>query len=149
MYVLASINVRGMDSEHFAVHSRHSAVSACAIVDGMQGKLDLQNVVLCGHSYGGATMASTPAPQLRIRAAHHRGKLPMHCLPAGAMSPAQISAHSSVCVAYVALRTKHHAHGTVCCHGKCAHTMLLLEKSITQRGCRACCRGSVRAGASE
>lgn len=59
MRVLTAIDMRGASAEHVTVSCVRGSDTVNGILDGLKGRLDLQNIALLGHSYGGATVAGT------------------------------------------------------------------------------------------
>jgi uncharacterized alpha/beta hydrolase family protein len=57
MRVLAAIDVRGASAEHVTASCVRGSKAIDSILDGLKGRLDLENIALLGHSYGGATVA--------------------------------------------------------------------------------------------
>ena len=59
MRVLAAIDMRGSSAEHVTASCVRGSDHVSGILDSLKGRLDLQNIALLGHSYGGATVAGT------------------------------------------------------------------------------------------
>lgn len=57
MKVLTAIDMRGSGAEHVTATCVRGSDHVSGILDSLQGRLDLQNIALLGHSYGGATVA--------------------------------------------------------------------------------------------
>ena len=55
--MLRAVNARGAAAEHVTASCAQGPQRAAAVLDGLAGRLAVGNAVLCGHSYGGATVA--------------------------------------------------------------------------------------------
>eukprot|EP00892_Ulva_mutabilis_P009699 jgi/Ulvmu1/7100/UM034_0004.1 len=59
--LVEEINSHGAAAEDVAAVCAQGEGRAAAVLDGLRGRLDTDSVVLCGHSYGGATVAEVAA----------------------------------------------------------------------------------------
>lgn len=58
MRALSAIFLRGSQAEHVTTSCKPSTDhKASTVLDELKGRMDLQNIVLMGHSYGAATVA--------------------------------------------------------------------------------------------
>lgn len=76
--LLRDLNARGSAAEHVSATCAQGSARAASVLDGLAGRLDVDHVVLCGHSYGGATVAgAAPLPPLRPHEPRRREQRPM------------------------------------------------------------------------
>lgn len=74
MRALSEISLSGAKTEHITASCVRGSDELDDILDGLKGRLDLQNIMLMGHSYGGATAAGM-VPNWDSQSFHSTDKL--------------------------------------------------------------------------